>query len=174
MNLHSKTNIMKKLLYLLLALPMMGLITSCDDNDDLPPVDITVDIDGATRVGNVLYVVQGDTINVESISMVDNTAKGAVIGSAVYYWDYYRVGGTIEKPYGMSFSTNGVADGMHLLQMRISIYAVDYSPCIGYVSYNVAVVPSIDDIPTNGDIETNPTLKAAVVSSDDAPDNSIG
>lgn len=158
---------MKKLFYLLLALPVfMGMI-SCDSDDEFPPVDITVSIDGATRVGNTLYVVQGDTLDIASINMVDNTSKGAVIGSATYFWDYYRVGGTIVKPYGMSFDTADVALGLHLLQVQISIYAVDYAPCMGYISYNVAVVSSESDIPTDGDIENDPVVSAVIRDADD-------
>lgn len=159
---------MKKLFTLLMVIPLFVGMASCDSDDDFPPVDITVSIEGATRVDNSLYVVQGDTLDVAAINMVDNTSKGAVIGSATYFWDYYRVGGTIVKPYGMSFDTSGVALGRHLLQVQISIYAVDYAPCIGYVSYNVIVVPSASDIPSDGDIENNPTVNAVIRDADDA------
>lgn len=162
---------MKKLFYYLLILPLMASFSSCsDDDDDIPPVDLTVNIEGATRVDNTLYVVQGETFSVASIDMIDNTSKGAVIGSATYYWDYYRVGGTIVKPYGIEISTQDMALGLHLLQIKVSIYAVDYAPCMGYISYNVRVVATADEIPSDGEIEPNPSVKAPVMPSEDIND----
>lgn len=158
---------MKKLFYLLLlALPVIGM-NSCDDDDDVPNVSLSATIDGATRVDNTLYVVSGDTINIESINLIDNTKKGAVIGSASYFWDYYRLGGTIVAPYGMDIDTKGVPDGNHLLQIRVSIYAVDYSPCVGYMEYPVKIVASENDIPTEGDIEPSPTVALVIKADDD-------
>lgn len=157
---------MKKMIYLLLVLPLLGL-TACSDDDDIPNVDVTVSIEGATRVGDVLYVVEGETLSVTSINLVDNTAKGAVIGSASYFWDYYRFYATINRPYGMSLSTVDMPLGNHLLEAVITIYAVDYAPCQGYINYKVRIVPSADDIPTDGVAEENPTVKAMVRFIDD-------
>lgn len=158
---------MKKLFYLLLlALPVIGM-NSCDDDDDVPNVSLSATIDGATRVDNTLYVVSGDTIDIELINLIDNTKKGAVIGSASYFWDYYRLGGTIVAPYGMDIDTKGVPVGNHLLQIRVSIYAVDYSPCVGYMEYLVKIVASENDIPTEGDIEPSPTVALVIKADDD-------
>ncbi|RXE71921.1 hypothetical protein ED352_03010 [Muribaculaceae bacterium Isolate-002 (NCI)] len=159
---------MKKLLYLLiLALPLV-VMNSCDDDDDVPNVSLSATIDGATRVDNTLYVVSGETLDIESINIIDNTKKGAVIGSASYFWDYYRLGGTIVAPYGMEIDTDDIPLGNHLLQIKVSIYAVDYSPCIGYMEYPVKIVASEDDIPTDGEIEPSPTLNLVVTTDDDA------
>lgn len=159
---------MKKLFYLLLlALPVIGM-TSCDDDDDLPNVSLTATIEGATRVDHTLYVVSGDVIDIKSINLIDNTKKGAVIGSASYFWDYYRLGGTIVAPYGMEIDTDGVQLGNHLLQINVSIYAVDYSPCIGYMEYPVKIVASESDIPTEGDVETSPTVALVIKADDDS------
>ncbi|MDE6345414.1 MAG: hypothetical protein K2L55_01930 [Muribaculaceae bacterium] len=159
---------MKKLFYLLmLALPVVGM-SSCDDDDDVPDVSLSATIDGATRVDNTLYVVSGDTLDIESINLVDNTKKGAVIGSASYFWDYYRIGGTIVAPYGMDIDTDGVPLGNHLLQVKVSIYAVDYSPCIWYMEYPVKIVASENDIPADGDIEQSPTLALMIKTCEDS------
>ncbi|MDE5810919.1 MAG: hypothetical protein K2H61_01270 [Muribaculaceae bacterium] len=149
---------MKRFIYLLaLVVPFLAL-TSCESDDKFPDVDITVNFDGPTRVGNTLYVVQGEPLTISSITMVDHTPKGAVIGSATYFWDYYNLGGTIQRPYGFTIDTTGVALGNHWLQISVTIYAVDYAPCIGYLEYKVVVVPSADDIPSDSDSEINPSL----------------
>lgn len=159
---------MKKLFYLLLmALPVIGM-TSCDDDDDVPDVSLSATFEGVTRVDHTLYVVSGETIDIESINLIDNTKKGAVIGSASYFWDYYRLGGTIVAPYGMKINTEGVQLGSHLLQIKVSIYAVDYSPCVGYMEYPVKIVASESDIPTEGDIEPSPTVSLVIKADDDS------
>ena len=117
---------MKKLLYLLiLALPLV-VMNSCDDDDDVPNVSLSATIDGATRVDNTLYVVSGETLDIESINIIDNTKKGAVIGSASYFWDYYRLGGTIVAPYGMENYTQDITFCKNILQIKIIKYSVDY------------------------------------------------
>ncbi len=157
---------MKKLLLLLaLALPMF-VFTSCDDDDKVPNVDVAVNFDGVTRVGNTLYVVKDQPINITSVTLTDNSGKGAVIGGVNYFWDYFRVGASIVSPYGMEFATEGIPTGNHLLQITMSIYAVDYAPCEAYVEYKVVIVDNAEDIPTNGDVEQNPTVKATVTTTD--------
>lgn len=157
---------MKKLLLLLaLALPMFAF-TSCDDDDKVPNVDVTVNFDGVTRVGNTLYVVKDQPINITAVTLTDNGGKGAVIGGVNYFWDYFRVGASIVSPYGMEFATEGIPTGNHLLQITMSIYAVDYAPCEAYLEYKVVIVDNASDIPTTGDVEQNPTAKATVTVTD--------
>lgn len=152
---------MKKLLYLLLILPVISLV-SCDDDKDAPKVTVSVNIEGATRVGDVLYVVQGDDLTVESIGIKSSEGKDAIIGSATYYWDYYRFFATITKPYGVTITTSDVPEGSHLLEAVVTVYAVDYPPCEALLSYKVQIVKSAEQIPTEGDVENNPNLNLAV------------
>lgn len=159
-------NFIKKLAVVLMMLPALALV-SCDDGNEIPDVDVYVNIEGATRVGDTLYVVKGDVLNVKSITIVDNTDKGAVIGSANYFWDYYDLGGTIHPPYGIEIATANLPEGNHLLQIHMSIYAVDYPPCAGYVSYKVVIVGSNDDIPEDADTDVNPSIAAQIRSVDD-------
>lgn len=157
---------MKKLLLMIaFALPFLAF-TSCDDDDKVPNVDVTVQFDGVTRVGNTLYVVQDQPITISSISIKDNTSKGAVIGGATYFWDYFRVASTIVNPFEFELSTDGIPAGNHLLQISISIYAVDYSPCVGLLEYKVVIVDNESEIPTDGDVEQNPNVKVAVTTTD--------
>ena len=162
---------MKRFFYLLLMIVPVLALTSCDDGNDFPDVSIRVDFEGVTRVGNSLYVVQGEPLTVASVTMVDHTPKGAVIGSANYFWDYYNLGGTIQRPYGITIDTDGVALGTHILQISVSIYAVDYSPCMGYLDYRVVVVASPDDIPGGNDSEVNPSLGLTITDYTSNPNN---
>lgn len=152
---------------MLLALPLVAFSACDDDDNDIPDVSLTASIEGATRVDGVLYVVQGDNLDIESINLIDNTKKGAVIGSATYFWDYYRLGSTIVAPYGMEIDTEGAPAGNHQLQINVSIYAVDYSPCIGYLTYPVKIVETEEDIPTDGTVEQSPTLTLVIKNADE-------
>ena len=61
---------MKKLFYLMmLALPM--IFVACDDDDNLPRVDITVDFDNVANVDGELYIVKGDSLIVNSINVTN-------------------------------------------------------------------------------------------------------
>ena len=139
---------MKKLYYtLLLALPMLYL-ASCDDDNNLPDVDVSIQIDGGVGVDGAIYVVQGDTLKIEGINVINNEeGKEAVITSATYSWDYLLAGVSLTPPYGASFVTDDMAIGQHLLQIECPLYAVDKSPALMYMAYKVAIVETADDIP---------------------------
>lgn len=151
----------KLLLFLALALPMFAF-TSCDDDDKTPNVDITVQFTGVTLVDNTLYVVKDSSFSVASVTLTDNNNKGAVIGGVEYFWDYYRVDGTVVPPYTLEINTQGIPAGTHYLQLTASIFAVDYEPCTGYVAYKVVIVNSEADIPTTGDVTTDPAVQADI------------
>lgn len=139
---------MKKLYYfLLVAMPMLFMV-SCDDDNSLPDVDVSVKISGAVNVEGILYAVQGDTIKIESINVVNREeGKSAIITSASYYWDYRYEGVSVIPPYGAKFNTENVAVGPHLLQVESPLFAVDKSAAILFFAYKVIVVENADDIP---------------------------
>ncbi len=143
---------MKRIITLLFALPL--LLASCDHSDDVPDVDVTVTVSGCTVVDNVVYIVQGNGFKVESVNLENHGTKNAVIGSVVYLWDYSRVGDSVIAPYSYNFNTSATELGDHLFQLEAAVYAVDYSPAIAFLSYDVVVVASADDIP--GDAPDDP------------------
>jgi len=150
--------------YLLMALPML-MITSCDDDHDLPPVNVTIDVSGVTEVDNALYVVQEDGFEVDAVNLVNRGNKNAVIGATSYFWDGWHVGTTAQAPFAFEFNLDETQIGAHLFQVECSIYAVDYAPAVAQLSYKIHVVESADDIP-GGVNPTNKTLTATVVSKD--------
>lgn len=153
---------MKKLYYfLLLALPMF-FVTSCDDDDSLPEVNITLDISGGVNVDKTLYVVAGDTLNIDGIVVTNlEKDKSAIITEAAYSWDYGPVFLSVNPPYGASFVTNESLIGNHLIQIQCPLYAVDKSPAVIHMSCKVTVVASADDIPA-GTQDTVFTVKPSV------------
>ena len=88
---------MNKILSMMLfALPLLAL-TACHDEDDLPDVDFNFTIENATRADGYLYIVQGETMEITSIEVVNkDSGKPAIITAANFYWDYYYIGSAIE------------------------------------------------------------------------------
>ena len=146
---------MKKWLYsaIVAVLPAMAFtVTSCNDDDDLPNVDITLNVDGGTIKDGVIYVVQGDTLNVTGVNVVNNEAnKPAAIAYAKYYWDYVPVGISAVAPWGMDeLTTEKTPVGNYLLELFGPVMAVDKELANFMIGYKVSVVESAIDIPTDG------------------------
>ncbi len=131
---------MKKLLYLLFALPL--IFVSCSDDDDLPQFKLQIDMAGQSEITDkgVVVVEQGIPLVVKSISVVNSSDKKIVLGGATYYWDYVFQGSTLVSPFAMEFDTANLPVGNHLLQIYIPVFAVDYSPAEAVVSYTIKVV----------------------------------
>jgi len=141
---------MKRLIHTLLLLPLLAAgFTSCDDDNDLPDVDIYVNISGAKNIEGTIYVVQGDTLYIDSIDVVNREeGKAAMISSATYYWDYLNIGTAVLPPYSFAIATSAKTPiGRHLLQIESPVAAVDKELGIALLGYIVEVVSSADDIP---------------------------
>ena len=146
---------MKKFLYLLFALPML-MLSACHDDDNVPNVDLDIQFSGVTVKDNVIYVVQGEPITVESVSLVNHTDKKGTLGVVTYFWDYFRVGSQVVSPYTATFETTGDPVGNHVLSLDCGIYVEDYPVCFGVAQFKVKVVASADELPADG--EVNPTI----------------
>lgn len=150
---------MKKIFYFLMALPLIFGLNSCSDDDKLPDVDLDVTFSNCVIKDNVIYVVQGETLQIDAITPVNHTDKKCVLGAANYFWDYELVGTNVVEPYSAQFPTQYVQVGPHRLSFTIGVYVVDYPVCFGAGEYAVQVVASADDLPTDG--AENPTINAA-------------
>lgn len=144
---------MKRLLSILtLALPFLGLTSCDDDKNDLPDVDFVLEVADASYSGGELYVVQGNTLKITSLSVVNKEqGKQALIPYANYYWDYIHIFESVVAPYGCDiFISDEMPVGKHVLEIYAPVYAVDKSPAFSVLQYTVNVVASADDIPADG------------------------
>lgn len=139
---------MKKLLYLLLLLPL-GLLASCDDHDDMPDVTVTVSMSNVSQYDGITYVVQGDTINVNGITVQPVTGGNAALTAVEYFLDNVYIGYSPVAPFSAKILTAELRPGDHLLQMQTAILQVDKSIANAYLSYPLRVVESADDLPDN-------------------------
>lgn len=147
------TTIMKKWkIYaaMLAVLPMMAFIfSSCTDDDDLPDVNISLQVEDGLVSDGVIYVVQGDTIDIAGIKVVNNDAnKGAAVTNVNYYWDGYFYAPSVFYPFGMTFATSeNTTLGNHSIDITCTVLAVDKSISTATLSFPVKVVASADDLP---------------------------
>lgn len=147
---------MKKFVYLLLcALPLFAA-TSCDDDNDLPDVDINIQISDAVFADGRIYAVAGTDFEIDGISVVNNEhGKSAIIPYANYYFDYQYIGQSVIEPYGYNiYLSEDIPAGNHLLEITMPVYAVDKSPAFAALAYEVVVVESADDLPQTGTTAT--------------------
>ncbi|MDE6157464.1 MAG: hypothetical protein K2F78_04880 [Muribaculaceae bacterium] len=144
---------MKKIISLmLLTLPLLGLV-ACHDENDLPDVDFNFTIENATRADGYLYIVQGETMEISSIEIVNkDSGKPAIITAANFYWDYYYIGSAIEPPYAFSIETSEDTPlGDHVLQVESPLYAEGKTAATSVVTFRVRVVADASDIPSGGE-----------------------
>lgn len=143
---------MKRLLNILLPIVALLGFTSCHDDNDLPDVDLSFNIEGAVRAEGSLYVVAGDDIVITGISVTNNDAgKVAMVTAASYYWDYYFLGENVVAPYGFTIqTTEDTPTGSHLLEVQCPVVAVDKAPATAVAAFNVVVVADASEIPAGG------------------------
>ncbi len=141
--------VLKNLLYVTAVMMAAVAFTSCsDDDDDLPNVNFSFDYSGATVVDGSMYVVHGETLEIEGLSVTPvNPRHQASIGKAVYYWDYEWLFSSVVPPFGLNIDTDRVPVGTHLLQIKCTVLETGCSMATATVSYKVNVVASTDDIP---------------------------
>lgn len=147
---------MKKLLYLLLALPLM--LVSCSNDDDYPEVRVGVDYTGATTVDGTLYVVRGDTLNIDSVYVTPiDASKPAVISSVTYVLNGVSLGIAPTSPYSLSILTEPLKAGKYDLRLQMGVFQNGKTPGIAYVTLPVAVVDNASQIPS-GSTDTHGTF----------------
>ena len=114
---------MKKLFYLLFALPL--LLLSCSDDNNLPEL----------HVGRA----------------VNSNAKDIAFGAVTYQLDYGLNYTTVLAPYAMTFDTSNLPVGRHLLRIFFPVYAVDYSPAQALIDYTLVITEPVENPDEGGD-----------------------
>ncbi len=137
---------MKKLLYLLLLLPL-GFMTACHDDEDLPSVDITVNIDNAVDADGRIYIVSGEPLTVAGITADGLGGKAAGISGVNYALDHIGMGYTIVQPFGGSVAAAYLPVGNHLFTLAFDVLQVDKSIAYAQLSTVVTVVEKAENLP---------------------------
>lgn len=162
---------MKKFLSLLFILPLLAVgVSSCHDDDDTPDVSMSISISNAKNIDGQIYLVSGDTLYIDSVNIKNNEeGKSALISSATYYWNGFRLGTSILYPYGFAIATTkyqinnqgvatGTKPGQYLLAIEAPVAAEDKSLGLAVLTYVVNVVSDPADIPSGPSSQEAPTI----------------
>ena len=142
---------MKRLIYLLLVLPLLGLVSSCDDDKDLPQVSLSIDYTGATEEDGTIYVVQGDTLNVTALRAVPaEGTKAATLGVVAYFWDGIPQGRTAISPFAISINTADMELGQHYLGVNATVLQVDKEVGFAVTRFPIVIVANDSEQPGDG------------------------
>lgn len=138
---------MKKLLYLLLALPFALLGTSC--SNDLPDVNVEMTFSNAAKDGSTIYAVQtAETpLTLDGIKVTATDGKAATIANIVYGWDGMPAPQLTFSNLPMEISMTNQETGSHTLQMSATVLEVDKSVGYSYMEIPIKVVASAEDLP---------------------------
>jgi hypothetical protein len=139
---------MKKLFYLLFVLPL-AFFASCDDDDDMAQVDLTLTLNGVTLSEGDYYAVQGDTIKIDGVNVKSLTNQAATVTGVRYFFDGYPVFGSIEHPFNCSILTTGIDSGTHTLSLTATILQVDKSITSAAVNFPVKIVDNKESLPAD-------------------------
>lgn len=138
---------MKKLLYLLLLLPLGFITTSCSDEDDIPSVSISVKIADAVDANGRIYIVSGQPLTVDGITVESLNGKASGISGVNYALDHIGLGYTMVQPFGASINAAYLPVGNHLLTLAFDVLQVDKSIAYAQISTVVSVVEAVEDLP---------------------------
>lgn len=137
--------IMKKLIYLLMLLPL-AMLGGCHDDDDIPDVNVSISLRDVVVDGNVIYTVKDTPLKITSIS-VQGVGSRALVTSVAYYWDGVRIGWNPIAPFSATIAGALVPEGNHVL--GISMEVAQEGKALGFcaTTYNVKAVENEDALP---------------------------
>lgn len=151
---------MKRILYLLFMLPLLGFISSCDDDKDLPQVSLSLDYENATEEDGTIYVVQGDTLDITALRAIPaEGTKAATISVVTYFWDGIPQGRTALSPFPISIVTKDMELGKHYLGVNATILQVDKEIGFAVTQFPVMVVADENQPDGGGSGTLNPETK---------------
>lgn len=135
---------MKKFLYLLLALPLLGIFTSCDDDDkDLPNVSLSIEYSGGTEEEGVVSVVQGTPLEIKALKAIPaEGTKEATLTNVVYFIDGVPALRTSIMPFAMTINTENLEVGEHNLGVQATVLQVGKSVGFALASFKFNVLPN--------------------------------
>lgn len=146
---------MKKILSLLFALPLIFAMTACDDDDDLPEVTLNVTYSNASMVDNMLYVVQGDTLTIDSVGVAPSqpNGKNTRLLAVAYRFNGWLVANVPFPPFSAKIVTDNLEAGDYSLGIECPVVQVGKQPATIYAVKKVRIVENAADIPGSPDSE---------------------
>lgn len=141
---------MKKLLTLLLAIPLLASFTACNDDDDqMPKVQFTIEYANASNVDGTVYILKDSSLTVSALNVkAVNPNHNAALGPVEYYVNNVPVGMTPVQPFAITIPAGFFNLGTNTLGMAMNVAEEGCSLARGYIEVKVEVVADSTAIPT--------------------------
>lgn len=152
----------KFLLSLLPVVALMVFATSCDDDKDLPNVDISFSFDNARTDGGTVYVIQNDTLKLTGVTVTSrDQGKQAGLSAFPRFFLNDVPAPLFDINYSSPYSFNMVMDvpvsaTPYALSMEANVFEVDKTIATAWCNIPIMVVATADDIPADA---VNNTVK---------------
>lgn len=151
----------------------LAFFASCNNDDDLPEVDLTLTLSGVTKVNDTFYAVQGDKVSdgtevatsedetgsdtgettvsddmivFDSFTATSLTGKNASVANVVYYLNTIPVAPAFDEPY-FRISTSNLEAGTYTINVTANVLQVDKSIANAAVNFPLVVVSSAEQLP---------------------------
>lgn len=143
---------MKKLFILLCSLPLLMSMAACDDDDNLPQVDISFEFSNATVSNGTVYVAQPDTLIVEGITVTPTRPNhvATCVGPVNYWLNGAPIYTTFIAPYGVKIPTDDLTPGTYTLTANMGIAEEGATLATAVTQVKIAVVADASEIPQPG------------------------
>ena len=140
---------MKKIIFLLFALPLLGIVSSCNDESNLPDVDININFDNGIISESQVYVVKPDTLFITGITVeaVNPNHDAMVAGLVKYHLDGFYPGFVAYPNEKVAIPTKDLREGPHVLTAEMNIAEEGCELARAFVSVKFNVVNAEADIP---------------------------
>lgn len=144
---------MKKLLYLLIAMPFLMFVSCSDDAADMEPdtvltVDNTVEVSGVTLLNDTLYTVVGTTIELNGVAVKTVSPQPATLHSALYFLDG-NVIASKNRSAAPNFTTDDNTVGKHTISVAATLRRADDSLTGVAINLPLVVVTDSSKLPKN-------------------------
>lgn len=139
---------MKKLFYLFFLLPF-SLLISCNNNDDLSPVDLTLTLSGVTESNDFFITVAGEEVTIEGITAKSIDGKNSAVSNITFYLNGVPLIGTPVNPFRGTFSTEGFEAGTYFISVSGNLLQEGASIQIFTIEYPIKIVESQEYLPEN-------------------------
>ena len=143
---------MKRFFLMLLVLPMLAIMASCDDSDDVN-VNISLDFGpDVTVVNGTAYVVSTGTFEITAVKVSPvNTKHSAAITQVAYWINGLPIAPvTNVAPFGIKIAAENMREGTNSITMDMTVIETDCPISTAVAQVPVVVVANAEDIPTEG------------------------
>lgn len=136
---------MKKLSYLFYLILVL-CATGCDKDNDMPDVNVLLELDNAIEVDNEIYVIKDTPIEISSVE-AEGIGSTALITNVTYFIDGIRVAFSPIAPFRMVFDTEYARPGRHILALNCEVAQEGKSLGFVMVSTTINVIDDSESLP---------------------------